>query len=934
MALGLDDPKAIDHQRFARGWNQQTSSTDRLQVWGNGNYRLIGGDSNDTLVGGDGNDELHGDALNDGLVGGGGNDKLYGDAGADSLYGNSGDDVLNGGSGENHLDGSEGKDVADYSDSVAGVVVDLAVGGPNATHYSMTSSSDPDGHYSQFVQPERDTVVNVEGLIGTDFGDSLYASDATTTLLGRGGGDALLGRAGDDVLVGGQGADWLDGGAGNDTAAYAGSPGGVYVDLSANVGASSAGAGHWNDAEGDLLVNIENLFGTGWDDALFGNDGANTLTGGMGSDTLQGRGGNDRMLGGGGGDVLSGEGGADNLAGGESNDILYGGDGGDTLAGDNGSDQLLGDAGDDWLDGGADADALQGGDGNDALHGGTGNDVIDGGPGWDAAVFDAGAIRAVLYGPGRVAVGSPDGTDMLANVEAVQAAGGPVVLRENLAALDALGYVAGNADLANAFGMLAPDAIADAGAAHWVTNGAAEGRGVGFNGLVYLASHPTMLPYFDTRARLDVLRDAGTMHYLKEGRALGLSTSTFDSYKYVAANPDLINWVHNSGMMDTAGVLQLGAYHYITNGINEHRLTDFDAWSYLASNQDLIVALRNGGYGLGEEDAAAYHYVLQGMYEGRAKDSFDGTGYAASYEDLRNMVRGGGLTAANAIERWATWHYVQYGFWEGRSSGSFDADQYLRNYSDLRNAFGSDKQAAAAHYAIYGSVEGRTTLPLGQAADVVSIRLSDDAWQGDSLVYVSIDGRSMGTPMLVTAHHGEGNTHEHGFVVAHGSGVHQVALQFVNDAYAAPTQNRNAYVDGITVNGVVADVTSTSIGSDGTRFQVSGTPAGSNRLVIRASEDAYGTWDAAFTVKVDGVVVGGTQSVSARYALGQVQEFVFSKDFSAGPHQVAVTFINDATGSSAGQDRNLHVHGIELAGRTYAGPMETIGATGTRVFAV
>lgn len=424
------------------------------------------------------------------------------------------------------------------------------------------------------------------------------------------------------------------------------------------------------------------------------------------------------------------------------------------------------------------------------------------------------------------------------------------------------------------------------------------------------------------------------MHYLKDGRLHGRQIASFDPYEYVAANRDLISWLHGGGKIDAASVAQFGSHHYITHGLNEGRQTGFDAWSYLASNPDLIVGLNNGAWGLGEEDAAAYHYVVHGVKEGRATDSFDGTGYAATYADVSAAARAGNLTSVQAIERWATWHYVEYGFWEGRTSGAFDATQYLSNYADLRNAFGGDKQAAAAHYVIYGSVEGRTSLPLSQSADVVTLRLSADSWQGDPLVHVAIDGRSMGNAMLVTAQRGAGNTHELGFVVARGSGPHQVSLQFLNDASVGPGQDRNAYLDGVAVNGVVAPVGGVRIGGGTTaHFAASGTPAGSDRLVIRASQDAYGEWDAAFRVKVDGVDVGGLQAVSARRSLGQVQEFVFGGTFGAGQHRVEVTFTNDAHGT-VGQDRNLHIHGIELTGRGYAGPAETIWTTGTRAFTV
>ena len=53
-------------------------------------------------------------------------------------------------------------------------------------------------------------------------------------------------------------------------------------------------------------------------------------------------------------------------------------------------------------------------------------------------------------------------------------------------------------------------------------------------------------------------------------------------------------------------------------------------------------------------------------------------------------------------------HYQQSGQAEGRVPDSFDARQYLANYADLRAAFGSDLDAAAAHFITYGYYEGRT----------------------------------------------------------------------------------------------------------------------------------------------------------------------------------------------------------------------------------
>lgn len=125
--------------------------------------------------------------------------------------------------------------------------------------------------------------------------------------------DTLWGYGGNDLLRGLGGADALDGGAGIDTASYAGSPGGVRVNL-------ATGTGLDNDAQGDTLVNIERLIGSGSGDQLTGNALANRITGGSGNDFLLGAAGPDTLLGGVGLDTINGGVGHDTLTGGASAD--------------------------------------------------------------------------------------------------------------------------------------------------------------------------------------------------------------------------------------------------------------------------------------------------------------------------------------------------------------------------------------------------------------------------------------------------------------------------------------------------------------------------------------------------------------------------------------------------------------------------------------
>jgi CSLREA domain-containing protein len=205
------------------------------------------------------------------------------DQGASQLNGTSDADIINGLAGNDHIEGLEGADQIDggegtdrlyYTNSNAAVVVNLLAGTASGGH------------------AEGDTFSNIEGVLGSAFGD---------TLTGDAGANGFSGQAGNDVIEGGGGADVIDGGNGvnvadSDTASYASSSAGVTVNL-----ATFSGSG--GDAEGDEIYNTENITGSAHADTLTGDGNANILTGGGGNDSLNGAGGNDTLNGGAGDDT-------------------------------------------------------------------------------------------------------------------------------------------------------------------------------------------------------------------------------------------------------------------------------------------------------------------------------------------------------------------------------------------------------------------------------------------------------------------------------------------------------------------------------------------------------------------------------------------------------------------------------------------------------
>ena len=256
--------------------------------------------------------------------------------------------------------------------------------------------------------------------------DALNGEGGNDSLIGLSGDDTLFGLSGNDLLEGGEGADVINGGDGVDTASYLGSNEGITVFTNGRVGRDG-------DAQGDELLDVENIIGSdfgdqiilntstsenstvnagdgddrirsrdGGIDNLFGEDGDDNLFAGTSSGVLDGGNGEDKLFGGSGDNILIGgddnsrdrlfgAGGNDELSGGGGNDSLRGNTGDDILNGGAGNDNLQGGNQNDTLNGGQDTDVLDGGSGNDTLNGGLGNDRLTGGLGNDLFVFEVGS---------------------------------------------------------------------------------------------------------------------------------------------------------------------------------------------------------------------------------------------------------------------------------------------------------------------------------------------------------------------------------------------------------------------------------------------------------------------------------------------------------------------------------------------------------------
>ena len=271
----------------------------------------------------------------DSIRGGTRGDTLLGGSGEDSLEGGKGDDSIDGGANDQEL---RELDVAIYAHEDSAITVDLS-----ASPGSQVSGGGGN-----------DTLVNIEGVWGTAYDDSLTGDSGWANIFIDGGGndtidgnsahdtltdtgldivayyesstgihaemtgtdgyvtvggnvdelhdidivwgstlgDSLIGGAGDQEFMPDGGSDTVDGGAGDDDSA-------AYWNLTAPITVGwDSGNSRWNvngsvdgDTFTDIVSNVEWIEGSQGNDTFIGNDDDNSFSGWMGADSINGGGG-------------------------------------------------------------------------------------------------------------------------------------------------------------------------------------------------------------------------------------------------------------------------------------------------------------------------------------------------------------------------------------------------------------------------------------------------------------------------------------------------------------------------------------------------------------------------------------------------------------------------------------------------------------------
>jgi endoglucanase len=304
------------------------------------------------------------------------------------------------------------------------------------------------------------------------------------------------------------------------------------------------------------------------------------------------------------------------------------------------------------------------------------------------------------------------------------------------------------------------------------------------------------------------------------------------------------------------------------------------------------------------------------------------------------------------------------GSWPGNPNPSgYSADMKI----DYIRAYSSDATIPAINLQTVSSPDGVDTTPYGVATaggvlqpggttpapippptptpTGLTVRVSEDAWNGDAQFKVLVDGNQVGGIQTATAHHGQGQWQDITLAGNFDSGAHNVRVEFLNDGWGGTSSmDRNLYVQSVDINGQhiagSAAINSAANGSawvdpsaavmmiDGTADFHAGsgtsttpTPpptSSTGSMTLHVSEDAW-NGDAQFKVLVDGNQVGGIQTATAHHSQGQWQDIALTGNFDDGAHTVRVEFLNDAWGGSSSMDRNLYVQSIDINGQHIAG---------------
>ena len=321
-------------------------------------------------------------------------------------------------------------------------------------------------------------------------------------------------------------------------------------------------------------------------------------------------------------------------------------------------------------------------------------------------------------------------------------------------------------------------------------------------------------------------------------------------------------------------------------------------------------------------------HIYESAYEGDAQFTVSVDGTQVGGVETATMLSGGRTEDFDVLGNWGSGQQtVTVNFVNGLSDagGSRNLFVWGMNYdgTDYTNNVANLYGGGTAAFLI------GTSTPIGSGSDSLVLHVSEAAYEGEDAQFtVRVDGTQIGGVETATL---LGGIEDFTFQGNWGSGPHSVAVDFVNGLNDAGG-SRNLYVEGMSYDGTDYGSNTANLYGGGTASFLIGARApigtGSDSLVLHIGEAAY-QGDARFTVSVNGIQVGGTETATLS---GGIQDFTFLGNWGSGPSTVLVNFTNGL--SDAGGSRNLYVEGMTYDGTNYASNTSNLYGGGTGAFLI
>ena len=221
--------------------------------------------------------------------------------------------------------------------------------------------------------------------------------------------------------------------------------------------------------------------------------------------------------------------------------------------------------------------------------------------------------------------------------------------------------------------------------------------------------------------------------------------------------------------------------------------------------------------------------VSEDAYQGDARYtvSVDGKQVGGTLTATASHAAG----AANTVTVSGNWgvgnHAVSVNFLNDAYDGTSSTDRnlYVNGVTydgaavadGARSLMSSGQQQIAVKDVTPVSADGQNA-SVGTGLDHLVLAIGQDAYQGDALYTIAVDGKQVGGTQTAHASQAAGQSDLVDVYGNWGAGNHTVAVDFLNDAYnGTASTDRNLYVNGITYDGAVNSTATKALMSAGTQ---------------------------------------------------------------------------------------------------------------------